>query len=211
MRWPKIVKDEEEAEAYDIFDKNVRRLPRNKDGKIDPSLGGFYDNDVDAFRHAYVSGVFTQEYNETAANVFGQGNELLPADLYSNSNNPGSENMDLWNNSIGRKYGAKTKSRKGLAKKLLQALKKGELITNPNDKRKYDASRNKIKSVIVLKEGEKGRNEFFYDVRKKQILTAAEFIALIENGSYPDYSIKVFKGIPTPVSRPDGRGTNNLG
>lgn len=68
-----------------------------------------------------------------------------------------------------------------------------------------------MKPVIVLKEGEKGRNELFYDIVTKEIFNAEEFIGLIEQGSYPGYLVKVLEGIPTPVSKQDGRGTNNLG
>lgn len=99
MKMPWTVKEEATSEGYDFFDKNIRHLPKNAAGKIDPTQTGFYDNDVDAFRHAYVSGVFTQEYSRTAADIFGRMNEWDPVDMYSNSINPGSENMDLWNNS----------------------------------------------------------------------------------------------------------------
>ena len=123
--------------------------------------------------------------------------------------------MDLWNNSIGRKYGMKSKDRQNLAESLLDALKKGELIIDLKDKRKYKGalynSVSKEKPVIVLQENEKGRNEFYYDTAKGQILTASEFIALIKQGKYPTYAVKVIHGVPTPVSNPDNRETNNLG
>jgi len=64
--------------------------------------------------------------------------------------------MDLWNNAIGRKYGNKTKDRKELLKLIHEALKKGELIIDPKDKRKYEGKKsdsiNKSKPVVVLKE-----------------------------------------------------------
>ena len=59
---------------------------------LTPSGGVFQHNDVDAFRHAYVSGVFTQEYGENAAEVFGRLNEFLGPGVYSNSKNPHSLN-----------------------------------------------------------------------------------------------------------------------
>jgi hypothetical protein len=207
--------NEAEVEAYEYFVKNIRPLPKNQNGKIDPSQIGFQDNDVDAFRHAYVSGVFTQEYNEVAADIFGRMNEWSPGDIYSNSTNPGSKNMDLWNNAIGRKYGAKTESRKTLLKKIQKALVTGELIVDPKDKRKYEGvthnQASKVKPLIVLQEDKKGRNKLFYDTIKKQILSVDELVVLIEEGQYPGYAVKVIRGISTPVSNPDGRGTNNLG
>ncbi len=75
MKLPNDISNEAEAECYEYFDKNIRPLPKDNNGKIDPSRGGFHDNDVDAFRHAYVSGVFTQVYSETAADIFGRMNE----------------------------------------------------------------------------------------------------------------------------------------
>ncbi len=216
MKEPRTLRNEARAEAYDYFDKNIRPLPKDNNGKIDPSQGGFYDNDVDAFRHAYVSGVFAQEYGEKAADLFGRMNEFFnPKNIHSNSTHPESQNMDLWNNAVGRKYGLKSKDRQSLAKALQQALKSGEMITDRKDKRRYEGAThdpvNQNKPVIVLQEAEKGRNELFFDTEKKQILTAGEFIILIESGQYPGYAVRTVHGVPTPVSNPDSRGTNNLG
>lgn len=57
----------------------------------------FVNNDVDAFRHAYVSGRYTQEYGSRAADILGIINE------FSSTLSPGSgvaeeQNMDVWNN-----------------------------------------------------------------------------------------------------------------
>lgn len=124
-------------------------------------------------------------------------------------------NMDLWNNSVGRKYGLKSKDRKSLLKMVDKAMKKGELIIDPKDKRKYEGAIhspvNKSKPIVVLKEDKKGRNKIFFDTLKGEILTVDEFVSLIEAGQYPGYSIKNVQGKSTPVSKPDGHGTNNLG
>lgn len=64
---------EAKYEAYTYFDRYIRRLPKRKDGRLNDLAPGFDDNDVDAFRHAYTSGVFTQEYSERVANLFGLG------------------------------------------------------------------------------------------------------------------------------------------
>lgn len=69
---PITLKREMEREAYLLIDRYYRRLPKNPDGSIDTLSEGFQDNDVDALRHAFVSGVFTQEYGATAADLFGQ-------------------------------------------------------------------------------------------------------------------------------------------
>lgn len=212
---PDLIKDEARDEAYEYFDKHIRKLHKRADGTVDPKAFGLENNDVDAFRHAHVSGVFTQVYNEKAADIFGRVNEYSPLSWYSNAKNPGSLNMDLWNNAIGRKYGKKAKDRKELLKLIHEALKNGELIIDPDDKRKYEGNKsdsvNKSKPIVVLKEDKNGRNELFFDLVKNVPLTREEFVTAIEAGSYPDYTVKIVHGIATPVSNPDGRQTNNLG
>lgn len=210
----KQVRNDALEEAYVYFDQNIRTLPKLPSGKINPAARGLEDNDVDAFRHSYVSGVFTQIYGEATADVFGRLNELDPASLYSNSQNPGSRNMDLWNNSIGRKYGKKTNSRKALLKKIHEALKKRELITDPKDARKYKGAKGdpgkSSKPVVAISKSKTGRNELFYDTAKQIELSREEFIAKIQEGVYPGYTVKNIRGTSTPVSNPDGRKTNNL-
>lgn len=96
-------------EAYIYFDQNIRELPKDDSGKYIVTEKEFYNNDVDAFRHAYVSGVFTQEKGEIKANFAGIYNEM------KGKNPINQQNMDLWNNSVGRKYGKKSKTREELA------------------------------------------------------------------------------------------------
>ena len=211
---PFSLKDTARDEAYEYFDKNIRALTKDSEGKIDPTALGLADNDIDAFRHAYVSGVFTQVYSESTADIFGRINEHSPVSWYSDAKNPGSLNMDLWNNAIGRKYGKKTKDREELLKLIHEALKKGELIVEPKDERKYEGKVsnpiNKTKPVVVLKEDDKGRNEVFFDLVKNAVLSREQFVSAIESGQYPAYTVKLIHGLPTPVSKPDGRETNNL-
>jgi len=211
---PDLLLIEARDEAYEYFDKNIRPLPKDAIGKIDPTAHGLVDNDIDAFRHAYVSGVFTQVYSEKTADIFGRINEHSPLSWYSDAKNPGSLNMDLWNNAIGRKYGKKAKDRKELLKLIHEALDKGELIIAPSDKRNYEGKKsdpiNKSKPVVVLKEDKNGRNELFFDLVKNLMFSREEFVAAIEAGNYPAYTVKMIKGLPTPVSNPDGRETNNL-
>ncbi len=214
MKTPWGFEGEARDEAYVYFDKEIRSLPKDAAGKIDPSAHGLENNDVDAFRHAYVSGVFAQEYGEVAADIFGRLNELNPFGR-SQPGDDAAVNMDLWNNAIGRKYGLKAKDRNSLLKMVHKALKKGELILNPDDKRKYQGAVhnpvNKSRPIIVLQQEKKGRNKIFFDTEKGIVLTVDEFVALMESGQYPGYSVKTIQGKLTPVSNPDRRGTNNLG
>jgi hypothetical protein len=214
MKHPLELKDDARDEAYVYFDKHIRPLTKKADGRIDPTASGLENNDADAFRHAYVSGVFAQEYGEKTADLFGRLNELNPI----GRSQPGDEssiNMDLWNNSVGRSCGMKAKSRKALLRAIHKALSRGDLILDPKDTRKYKGTShdpvNNSKPVIVLHEKKDGRNDVFFDTKTGTVLAVEEFVSLIEAGKYPGYSVKLIHGRPTPVSNPDHRGNNNLG
>ncbi len=202
-------------ESYIYFDQNIRKLPKNKDGTINEFAAGFDDNDVDAFRHAYVSGVFTQEYGDKVANWFGLLNEYSPEALYSNASDPRSRNMDLWNNKVGRKYGKKTSGRKTLLKLIHKALKRGELIIDLKDSREYTGPvappKTLSKPIVSTSKSETGRNQTFYDIQKKIEFTREELVSQIQAGEYPGYTVKVIRGVETPVSKRDGKITNNIG
>jgi hypothetical protein len=182
--WPPNLMSEATKEAYIYFETKIRPLPKDENGQIDATASGLVDNDVDAFRHAYVSGVFTKEYNEQTANILGWLNEgtsiLSPF---------GSTNMDLWNNSVGRKLGSKAKTREQLADFVRQALKSGELIISLDDPRKFTdsvpAKPFGDHSVIVLRRDTKGVNEHFYDFNLSKILSRSEFVVEIQTGHYP--------------------------
>jgi hypothetical protein len=204
-----------EKESYDLFDKYIRKLPRKSDGSYDLSTGEFYDNDVDAIRHAYTAGIFTQEYGEKVTEILGDMNELVPFGGNSSSNSPNSKNMDLWNNRIGRKLGLKTSGKLKLFKLILKALKNGELIIDPeNDLRVNQALSTKVQTknkVFVVKESKKGKNLTYFDFEKLVILSKDEFISEIKIGNYPFYEIRIVKGDETPVSKKDKNIPNNLG
>lgn len=211
------IKSEAENEAYQYFNDNIRPLPKTSEGKWDFSSGKFIDNDVDAFRHAYVSGVFTQKFGEHAANALGLLNEF-DGD-FKRDQSLEQKNMDLWNNQIGRKYGKLTQSRKDLAKLLQAALFANELITTidkKKDPRVYQESDyykaiDPNKPVIVLEESETGRNKIFLDLIQGTTMSQEDFIENISSGLYPGYSIANINDIPTPISKPDDITTNNLG
>ena len=92
-------------DLYKRLDKDLRPLPKKPDGSIDLYGVGLENNDIEALRHAYISGVYTIEYNERTAELMGRLNELSSFD--SRSMSVLSENMDFWNNSVGRFYGNK--------------------------------------------------------------------------------------------------------
>ncbi len=207
------LKEEAKIEAYQFIDKFLRKLPKNKDDSFNEFAGGFNDNDVDALRHAYVSGVYTMEFSEETAEKLGRLQELVFSD--SSSAHPRSQNMDLWNNSIGRKYGKKAKNREELFKLLLDALKNTELIINPDDNREYKGEKflKRIpKSLVIkIKENRTGANILFYDISQKSIMTKEEFLVAIKNGDYAKYSFKIVDGEEIPISKRDRFKFNNLG
>ena len=196
-------------EAYIYFDKNIRELPRKKEGSFDESTGEMSNNDADAFRHAYVSGVFTQEKGEMRANLAGIYNEM------KGTNPINQQNMDLWNNSVGRKHGKKSKTREELADFIKKALENNELIIEPNDPREYKGLRHfdydPEKPVKVIQESESGRNQYFLDCSTGDILDRETFVTAIESGNYPGYTVSTIDSIKTPMSKPDVVTSNNLG
>lgn len=205
MYWPETLRAESLAEVYIYIDKYYKKLPK-REGQITGVGIEFLDNDVDALRHSYTSGVFTQEYGEVLANVFGVMNEWAPGLGSSTSYSSNSKNMDLWNNSVGRKYGKKTNSRLKLFKLLIKALKRGELIISPDkDLRKFTGKvfdLNSLKDkVIVIKESKKGKNLMYFDLKKMKILSRQEFVSQIKLGNYPKYEIRIIRSEDTPVSK----------
>ena len=200
-------------EIYILIDKHLKPLPKNPDGSIDKEADGFQHNDVDALRHAYASGVFTMEYGKTVASFLGIAREIFLGN--SGRNAAKSRNMDLWNNSVGRKYGKKAKARKELFQLLLKALKNGELIIHLEDTREYpskaDISSEKMGSrVIVIAETKSGENILFLDTIEGMIFSRDEFVARIKRGEYEKaYEVRMMKGKEIPASKRDG--TDNLG
>ena len=176
------------------------------------STGEFHNNDVDALRHAYVSGVFTMEYNATVAKILGDLNEIFPHCPYNRNTSPegGERDMDDWNNRIGREHGEKPKTREELFEGLKKALKNGDLIVRPEDPRKNSSTEGPVReSVVVLKESETGENLSFLDVKSLAAMSREEFVSLIKAGKYRDYEIRNIGGKEIPASKRDGKG--NLG
>jgi hypothetical protein len=213
MKNPITIRNQARDEGYGYFDTHIRKLPKNPDGSFNEFADGYHNNDVDAFRHAYVSGVITQEISENAADILGRLNELFPSS--SATSDPKEENMDLFNNAVGRKYGLKARSRDQLLKMIHAALKNGELIINLKDPRIYTGTAtiklSKNHRVVVIDQNKSGRNTLFFDTVSKTAFSNEEFVTEIQNGNYPMYSIRNLHGQLTPVSKSDDLTENNLG
>ena len=106
-----------------------------------------HNNEADAFKHAYMSWFLSYWGNDIKSKELG--------DMHENEtpNAPyGERNMDLWNNAMGREIAYEMKWKLGedydllgddwaseyASRKIYEKMQKGELITNPNDKRKYE-------------------------------------------------------------------------
>jgi hypothetical protein len=188
-------------------------MPKKPDGAIDEYARGLGNNDIDALRHAFVSGVYTMEYGEATADILGRLNEFK--NFSFGTKEVPSENMDLWNNSIGRFYGKKAKTRKELFELLIKALKNGELIIDLKDLRKFKGEKS-IKRmpksfVIKIKENKTGANLEFLDVRLHIVMNKDEFLESIRKGKYPGYAIRKHHTGEFPYSTRDRFSFNNLG
>jgi hypothetical protein len=177
------LKEECRQAAYEYFDKNIRSLPKDKDGNFKITQEEFYNNDVDAFRHAYTGSIFTLVYNALISDLAGIYNEI------KGTNPVNQQNMDLWNNAVGRKYGKNdTLSRKEIADLIKKALEKGELIVDSNDPREYKGLRHfnydPKKPVTVIQESKTGRNEIFLDLSNGDVMDRESFVSVIESGLY---------------------------
>jgi hypothetical protein len=215
MKQPRIIflMFDAKSEVYRLIDTHYKPMPKNPDGSINEYGPGLANNDIDALRHSFVSGAYVMEYDEETADKLGRLNEFK--NFSFGTKEIPSENMDLWNNSVGRLYGKKSKTWDELFQSLLQALRKGELIIDLKDPRKYKGEKT-IKRmpksfVIKVKENKTGANIQFLDVHRKIVLTKDEFIASIKQGKYPGYAVKKHYSGEFPYSTRDKFSFNNLG
>ena len=108
-----------------------------------------WNNEADAFKHAFMQAIGVQRYYVPAAAIFAKGHELNGK---VNKGQPeAEENMDNWNNRVGREIGLELREMlrndpgakndryiKNLAAELvMQKMREGKLITSPDDPRKF--------------------------------------------------------------------------
>ncbi len=102
-----------------------------------------------------------------------------------------------------------------LLKLIHKALKNGELITNPADPREFTGAteppKHLSKPIIALSKSSSGRNQTFFDLQRGLTLSRVELVTLIQAGKYRGYSVKLIRGVETPVSKRDSRRINNIG
>jgi hypothetical protein len=65
--------------------------------------------------------------------------------------------------------------------------------------------------VVVTREDPSGRNQEFIDLVNHRTMTREQFVSEIRAGTYPDYEVRTFRGIATPVSKRTTTPDDNLG
>ena len=105
-----------------------------------------WNNEADAFKHAYMQAVLSIDNNDSVSAIAGYHHEIFGKETIN-----GERNMDLWNNKIGREivqdmrreygdswqYMSEEMKKDIAAKRIIYKMKQGELITNPSDKRSF--------------------------------------------------------------------------
>ena len=140
---------EKQEEFNDRMVKATRKYQQIYDFEISNKKGHeYWNNEADAFKHTFGSALMVFEMGEFSSALAGAGHESnLP-------NNPKDEkNMDYWNNNQGREIAKEIKKEYGelnfiklpkekqediIAHKVMVRMKNGDLITKPDDDRKYD-------------------------------------------------------------------------
>lgn len=131
MEITRDIKKAIEQDAYRYYEQLTGvTLARREDGTF---RAQGHNDELDAFRHAYTSGRVTQLAmgQQWVARNFGDKAEIGPA----HPNDPYEHRMDLWNNEVGRRLGDEASGKDELARKVFQAMGKGQLVTGIQDAR----------------------------------------------------------------------------
>jgi len=108
----------------------------------------YWNNECDAFKHAYMQAYMTINYSKFKAEQAGNYHEY---EGRKNNQDIREEYMDLHNNKIGREIGDKVKKEYGdswktlseeqkdniIGVRIIERMQNGELITNPNGSQVY--------------------------------------------------------------------------
>ena len=115
-------------EAYAAYESvSGKKLEKDENGNFKNVTG----NEVDAFRHAYVSAAVTRDFGRCIAYAGGEVNEIK-GDIFDDQGKK-HRNMDEWNNAEGRKIGLNTTTREEIKNAVWKALNDGVLIGNVDD------------------------------------------------------------------------------
>ena len=159
-----------EKSKQNMVDKTYKYAIENN-LKITKGTKGWND-EGDAFRHAFMQASQTINWTPWGANIIGSGHEKI-GDL--NNQDPRESNMDSWNNAVGREIGLEVREEikgknysqeeidKIIADRVVTRIKAGDLITDLNDKRDYKKdfkNRRNTTNPIPKLQGQVEINEF---------------------------------------------------
>lgn len=122
-----------------------------------------WNNEADAFKHTFAAVDFALKFNAGITKLSGDYHEYQGRNDMGQST--GEENMDKWNNAEGRKIAQKIAKQVGclaqvkldawngkyddlIAEEVMNKMRKGELITHPNDTRVYNHTRSNSERVV---------------------------------------------------------------
>ncbi len=150
--------EQKQREYSERLDKKTMEYQRKYGFELNPSEGHrTWNVEADAFKHAFMGADLTFDYSNLGSFVLGIFHES------QTPNNPQGEwNMDSWNNNKGREiakeilkeygnhvYKMSDKQRSDIiADKVMEKMRNGELITKPDDPRKYDGALENIINEI---------------------------------------------------------------
>ncbi len=165
-----VTSKQKQSEFNDEMSRKTNYYQQKFKFETNPRKGhAFWNVEADAFKHTY--GAVDMALNMGQLGSFLGGVQHQGA---TPNNPPGEWNMDSWNNNQGRiiakeilkEYGKdfyklpKQKQEDIIAVKVIMKMRNGELITHPNDNRKYNGWKEVIAEPFI-KKGEKILKKYF--------------------------------------------------
>ena len=135
-----------QKEFNDEVDKKTKEYQKVYNFQIGVGKTSTWNNEADAFKHAYMSAILSIRYGELPSIAAGLKHEI---ENLLDGNKKAETNMDLHNNYEGYKIAREIKKEISkeildknskliddiIAKKIVEKMRKGKLILNPNDQR----------------------------------------------------------------------------
>ncbi|MDD3593901.1 MAG: hypothetical protein PHX18_04660 [Candidatus Gastranaerophilales bacterium] len=119
-----------------------------------------WNNEADAFKHAFASADLALKLTQAGSKIIGDKHEKENLQAQSSYNE---SNMDWWNNQAGRDIAKEIRQEYNflevlrlqatgkmddiIAEKVMQRMRKCDLITNPNDKRDFRKNYNRLQNT----------------------------------------------------------------
>ncbi len=157
-------------EFKEKIDAGTREYQKQFGFEWDTGYGPTHNNESDAFKHAYMSAVMCYQVSKYGGQRAGNYVSKTIGDFHeweTRNADKGENNMDLWNNEVGREVATEIMQKLGetgyklpdeavehfFAMEIVKRMKKGDLITRPNDPRKFE-DRHKYTQTISKPKGQ---------------------------------------------------------